>query len=363
MTTLRLVSSLRGCALTKLLVVITTIRIAALLLLPVRAGEFEIEGQVISVEDLAGVQSSITNSFLIAVSNCNWFIRIVYQNARVGYQEVACVEDVIYSLISREAWAEKQALAGQPVGANKADASIMEGNMPLRSGATASPVLWLAYCSGCLLDTAKDGKLVPVFRSDVSPRFLKPLSTEIVRQDLWPGLPTLMTFFDDGVDHRYGRKRQPPFDRGFVLAEYRVTHYTNVGTFTLPSDFELDEFRPASDSAMAGLQRWRSHRGWLTKASAKLQTTEFVPKVPAPTLFSDARIPLESGSSEGFSYLTNRWLAKAELLEILKASRMAAGGPMEPRRTVRRAVLLTLFVSTAAFIVAISLKTKRQGIK
>ena len=243
-------------------------------------------------------------SFKVYVRDCQWLIHITQQNAHTKYLEIGFDGNTMYysSMLDEKVIANINPKPPLWAGGLSSDAVPFNGSEP------NIPVIWLALASSCYLNDAKD-HLIPPYSTDAVRGSLPAL---VFRVSDLPKLPQTITFLDDGFDRRFGapRQRPPPFDKGFTNAIYTVNAFTNIGGYSLPRQFTLEVFLPAS----TGIALFAKYNGIVNNARPECSLTNFIPETGGVGFVNDFRfISVDATRKTGFDYHTDRWLSMNEV--------------------------------------------------
>jgi hypothetical protein len=344
----------------------TVIVVSAIIGQRASAAGFNVEGLIVSEQYAGGNRVPVacrTNTFRVMVNGCEWFVHIDAPHEFFDYQESSFHDGHVYTVVSREQRWRRESVAGETKAVNSADASILAGPVPARSGNTLTPVLWQAFASACYLDDrerkAGGGRLTlaPSFRENLP--FSPPVPANVDRDATEPRLPIQIVFFDDGYVRGTTQgdiRRAPPFEGGFTNAIFRVTAFTNAGEWRIPRQIVLQEYGPeprATGSEQVRLER--KYEVIVTTAGTNVPGAVFDLRLPAAglTYIADYRFTNEGGTFPNVNYTATNWLTTAEVERLGEFRNWrAASKSYEASSTpkgMRVLLLLALLVSTAVF--------------
>jgi len=107
--------------------------------------------------------------------------------------------------------------------------------------------IWFAYASSKFFQSVSNGLILPIWDPEDPKTRRQPFEMQTVFElsRLPPGLPSVVTFLNDAFYRSYNPATrsldviplQPPFDKGFTKAVYRVTAVTNTPLNEIPASF------------------------------------------------------------------------------------------------------------------------------
>ena len=236
---------------------------------------------------------------------------------------------------------------------------VSDGNFPVfdPSGVT---FIWAAFASGCYLRENGLRRSRPIWAAS-APSFVSDrgyLRTEVSGLEGERGLPARIAFFLDGdafIDAANPGdeviKYPPPYDRGFLKAQYRVTEQIRSGRDLFPQAFTLEVFNPLP----TGKSSNELHKVWrLTGRVRDLRRTEpprdWRPAIVELVSIVDLRFSREGVPS--LEYASTGWRARTDADLRLSLSRAKEFKAKEEKRhdSVRKVVLAVLTLSAAALL-------------
>jgi hypothetical protein len=243
-------------------------------------------------------------SFKVYVRDCQWLIHITQQNAHTKYLEIGFDGKTMYysSMLDEKVIANINPKPPLWTGGLSSDAVPFNGSEP------NIPIIWLALASSCYLNDAKDHLIPPYSTQLVRAR----LPAFVFRMSDLPKLPQAITFLDDGFSRKFGapRQRPPPFDKGFTNAIYTVNSFTNVGSYSLPREFNLKVFLPVSSN----IKIFAEYNGIVDNVRPECALTNFIPEIGGMGFVNDQRfLSVDDTHRMPFLYRTNRWLGINEV--------------------------------------------------
>lgn len=168
-------------------------------------------------------------------------------------------------------------------------AGLFAGAVPQFGGNAA--FIWLAFGSGCVLEEGPD-VLRPVFQGYDAQDYI-PIAYELNAKP--PGLPEELSFVSSGAGHR-------------TNAVYNVTEFTNYAGLLLPARFQATLYSSNNTAFVR-------YEGLVTNVTPSASVSSSL-TLPALTLIQDHRLKASEFVSEGFEYVTNRWLSYDEARSI-----------------------------------------------
>lgn len=256
---------------------------------------------------------------------------------------------------------------------NEATAVVWPGVVP-RTGRDFYDLIWLAFGSHDYLKSVAGGRLptVGMPRPGASPP-----TTNSVEKAAWtlladaPRLPQSVRFFNDGYresnDTEAAPSRHaPPFDQGYVKAEYMVQQTTNVAGLVLPSAFSYRRFSPrAGASSNTEVDTTASWEGLVTHAFVLEGDTDSVPQVAQKTAVADYRVRIGSRAAAA-SYPMKEGDGWKVPEEINRTPEVLLQREIERRRVSRtsanrnRALAVIVFANLALGAMLVVLWRKRR---
>lgn len=278
------------------------------------AGGFEIKGilKIKVIKEDNTIFSDKSESFDLSVDGCKWFIATApypdTENGDIIKWEIGSDgNDETYQVSLFNRTKLNSASANDSIGL------IENGNVPDNLQENQVAELWLAFASGCYLNGATNGMLKPVyFLSQRMPGHLDHAAFE--RFDLEPKLPRQVIYTNDMLMVTSKGKPMsiplpPPFEKGFVRAEYTVVVSTNVNNMTLPTKFLFTEngIFPVEgrslSSAVRMIKSVRTVEGTVTSVVPKCDRTSFIPSLTEKTFVDDRRFSDKEKPVASLSYM------------------------------------------------------------
>jgi hypothetical protein len=270
------------------------------------AYEYEADGMLEGETHFAlgNVMKEEPVSFKVYVRDCQWLIHITQQNAHTKYLEIGFDGRTMYysAMLDEKVVANITPKPDLWTGGLSLDVVPFHGSQP------NIPVIWLALASSCYLDDAKD-HLIPPYSTDL---VRARLPAFVFRMSDLPKLPQAIIFLDDGFDRKFGvpRQRPPPYDKGFTNAIYTVNSFTNVGSYSLPREFNLKVFLPVSSN----IKLFAEYNGIVDNVRPECSLTNFIPEIGGIGFVNDQRfLSVDDTHRMPFLYRTNRWLSMNEV--------------------------------------------------
>jgi hypothetical protein len=209
---------------------------------------------------------------------------------------------------------------------NEATAVVWPGVVP-RVGRDFFDIVWLALASHNYLRGVTNDHLpaVGIPRSAGSSASTnRSERAEWTLLDGFPGLPYSVRYFNNGyreIDERGSVpvRHPPPFDRGYVRAEYQVHELTNIAGWVLPRTFSYLRFSPrlgaGSSNELNVACVWE---GEITGFHVMENAVETIPQVTQKTAVADYRVSIGVNAVAG-SYpmkAGDRWSAIEEIKQM-----------------------------------------------
>ena len=228
--------------------------------------------------------------------------------------------------------------------------------------------LWFSFCSSDYLNQRKDRKIVaPLFIPENS--YTGPIPKPTIISASWdmdePPFVSRCSWFSDGksrVDNRDGSQQvdnyQPPFDQGFLQAEYKVSRWTNHSDLHIPifANYKIfsPNYRSETNAGTNDIVCIYSISIVVTNVSG---LTDFYakPKLISRTLITDSRILTESGPISYNS--TSTWESEVQIINKLKEK---SSGNLTPGKAFRaaRIAILAFIVGITGIFVRVLLKNR-----
>jgi hypothetical protein len=330
--------------------------------------EFTAEGELTySVFKAKNVLSyQLYRYFFIKRNGDKWLIQTRNLSAKdtrdpadILYREAGCDGTNIFWLIVQDTNKLSKGVSLNMLG------TVTEGIVPIMDErATLVSPIWLAYASLPYFNGVKDGKVKhieyvsdDVFRKEAVQAEWKvnPAASEFVQS---------ATYHSDGmaVYHTpYGENKvapyPKPYDQGFIGARFYSDDYTNMGTLSIPTHFELDIIMPAFD-ATNGFAVASSVQGKLTKISPAVDIETFYPKISAKALITDKRF--QQKGVEDFNYIIEAeqpWLQVGDpkldkLLAYYERNYAKLLSPKPPMKPATKRLIIVPFIIVNAILIA-----------
>lgn len=236
----------------------------------------EVSGRL-TVVDPRGGQGGSNQSrilFQIFLRDCNWKVitRPPFNpNSQIEYYESGYdgqVQATLFKVLEGAVYPEALVVTnfsgegGSELRKNvpaSDEGRVFPGGIPAPGEWYSAPV-WLAYSSATCLERHSPGLAgLPRVWGSIGASYHDSGHYPISVEWLSPAksFPRRILFYSDGT--RKGRRRDtgelfeskypPPFDKGFVVAEFNVTKSTNVGGIALPRLFELVSYVPVEGAS------------------------------------------------------------------------------------------------------------------
>ena len=224
--------------------------------------------------------------------------------------------------------------------------TLYAGPVPWESNEKVLPYLWLAFGSGPYFASLKTNMVKPFYHASSS-RWSFHLGYQ--QEAKWrlaetlPHLPLEVTYLNPGkklerevVDRVTTTNLvfvpySPPYDKGFMNAQYQVTAQTNIGGLTLPTEFQFAEYSPTGKGAVKAVRtvRGRVHQLYSYCPKKKLEL-EFPPGITV----RDERIRTDFDMRRSPAYFSSRLLTTNEAIALVQGNKnpppAVAAGKLPP---------------------------------
>jgi hypothetical protein len=267
------------------------------------------------------IQEQSTVLFTINIRDCNWLLRFVRDegtnaaNAR-DYEEVSFDGTNVYYVCNMTTKIERQRSIGDKLDApNVALGRAYKGQLfHLRVADEVGPI-WLAYASGCYLQSRTNQFIEPAMVFDGSGVTYGPpkhaeLRAQWTLSDSSPRFPVWLAYFSDGyMELPSGRVRRPkPYDAGFTNAVYCVEAFTNANGLQIPlaSSLKIFKMKPNA-TASTDLYLFAEYQMNVSNIAHSIDVVRFQPEIPGITVVHDERFGRQA------YYATNKWPTVEEL--------------------------------------------------
>ncbi len=175
--------------------------------------------------------------------------------------------------------------------------------VPVALADVTIPPLWFAFASGDSLRKAPPKKLVPLWLLPIPTRFRDQVTFPI-RFDLLGGatpLPRRATIRSEGVEFAYDPmaglrhgSSPPPYDKGFVLAEYFVSESTPLGTGIIPKLATYRQYGLVSSDHRVQHTLLYELNISVTNALDDATPDSFIPRIITKAAIQDSRLAGEA---------------------------------------------------------------------
>ena len=225
--------------------------------------------------------------------------------------------------------------------------TLYAGPVPWESNEKVLPYLWLAFGSGPYFASLKTNMVKPFYHSSSS-RWYFHLGYQQEAKwrlaDTLPRLPMEVTYLNPGTKLERERVNgvtttnlvsvpySPPYDKGFMNAQYRVMAQTNIGGLTLPTEFQFAEYSPAGNGSVDAVRtvRGRVHKLFSYCPKKKLEL-EFPPGITV----RDERIRTDFDMRRSPAYFSSRLLTTNEAIALVQGNKnpppAVAAGKLPPK--------------------------------
>jgi hypothetical protein len=165
-----------------------------------------------------------------------------------------------------------------------------------RPEAHYSHVVWLAFISGAYLNADKERRLPRMWNEPARSVTFKPISKWDLK-DSPPYILESVKFGNNGKVEYYRdgkvsiREFAPPYEAGYLDAEYSLIQSTNISGITLPLKFSLNRYakkKPASSAE--DLRLLTSVTGVVHRIDMKCSIEKFIPELSVTTSVADYRV-------------------------------------------------------------------------
>ena len=120
--------------------------------------------------------------------------------------------------------------------------------------ATPVQLIWLAYCSQPYFNVGTNNMKIPLFNTRYAPT--DGMKQIVSFSESNPNILEKIQCFATNILYVAVRKTnillQPPYDKGYLLWQLKITAYTNIGKLTLPLSFEYEQYFPKATNGANG---------------------------------------------------------------------------------------------------------------
>ena len=247
-----------------------------------------------------GSIKTVSNWFRVVVADCRSRITAGGMgDPRVEYFEYCC-DGKNSSLLIKY-------FPGPVKLANQATLNLNTGPVPEYGNGQISQV-WLAYASACFYQRSTPGRTDPVLNmgNGFRENHLKVKSEWKLTTSLPPVLEHMCDFSDG---YRYNEqdgillkeKWPSPFDKGSTNATYSVLQWTNYQGLTLPSEWQVIQYKPNLETGR--LEPWVTTSGYTASVGTGAVDMNFAPSVPKVTRVIDNTLEAQGVPLRAYDYL------------------------------------------------------------
>jgi hypothetical protein len=253
---------------------------------------FQAEGQILYEVVLpSGEQRHWTRDFKVTVEGCKWLVES-YSKADDQYSLQMRTDKLILSC-----WRVNQS---HDPALNDYSATVEENDVP-RSGVEGISAIWLAYASGCYLQSAASNHYKPIWLLDDPSLRKEGYAVPGMLESLPGNLPRQLVYLNDGViyaralDGNRAIVRAPKSFKGALTnAIYRVLTTTNIGNLLLPASFEFQQFMVRPDFKTYPVEMITKVTGVLKSLKSGVRFDEQLPDLHGTTYITDGPISYRS---------------------------------------------------------------------
>jgi hypothetical protein len=263
---------------------------------------YQAEGQIrYDVVLPLGGERHWTRDFKVTVEGCKWLVES-FSKTENQYSLQMCTDKSILG-------ATRMNQSNNP--ALNDYAAIVEENDVPNSDLSGISEIWLAYASGCYLQSVTNNHYKPVWLLDDPSLRKEDYAVPGILDLLSGNLPRQLVYLNDGViyarapDGNRAILRAPANFKGVVTnATYRVLATTNIDSLLLPASFEFQRFGVRPDFTTYPLAKVT---GTLKSLKTGVRFDEQVPDLHGTVFFKDGECSYRStnfyGIVENYAYV------------------------------------------------------------
>ena len=322
-----------------------------------RAQNYDVQGNLkYTVRGENSYENQTDYAFRVSVRGCKWVMETTGRLSTNGTHYV--YRD---SYDGTNVYCLRLTLEGSKI--TKSAAVVEQNDIPLHMSFAAP--LWLGYASHCYFETLTNNQIKPFWNlgADVLRvgGFTLPAKWSLSKST--PRVPEQVEIFSDGFSYSNDgqtretiKKRQPPpYDQGFLTAQYQVLQGTNVNNNVLPSEFIFNRFQPVQGGKTPSeLRNTATFHVVATRIEPASAPIAFQPQFQRPTLIEDRRGGADPGMAWRRTYITTNTSVPGPDGHIVSTSHAQAGETEVPSRKRKPWLIYTLVglptVAVTAFL-------------